>query len=107
MSSHGGHSGTGSGFSNVVPVELETANALSWMLGERVTREDDRATLVARWEHDASPRRVAVYEVTAETAVLRHRSPAGRERYVGTTKAEANQACADLDASAEWHRAGK
>jgi len=71
------------------------------MLGERVTQEDDRATLVGEWADTAS-RRIAVFNVTSETAVVRHTSPVGRKRYVGTTRDEARQACADLDAADDW-----
>ena len=102
MSSHGGHSHTGT--AAVSAFSLETANELSWMLGERVTGEDDRAELASEWAHEGSRQQVAVFHVTAETAIVRFRSPAGRERYVGTTKDEARQACADLAAATGWHR---
>jgi hypothetical protein len=104
MSSHGERSHAASGFPGVAAVSLETTNSLSWMLGRRVTAEDDRASLVATWDHERSRQQVSVFEVTEETAVVRHRSPVGRERYVGTTKTDAQQACADLDAAAAWRR---
>lgn len=104
MSSHGGQSHTGTG--RLTALSLETANSLSWMLGERVT-EDDRTTLLGRWGHDAARESIAAYEVTDETAILRHTSPVGRERYVGTTQAEADAVLDALDSAPDWRRVEK
>lgn len=103
MSSHGDHSHAHGGLPRVSAFSLETANSLSWMLGERVTSEDDRASLVGRWTR-ASRESVTIYEVTAETAVVRYGSPVGRDHYVGTTKDEAERAREALDESSVWTR---
>ena len=106
MSSHGGYSHTDGGPDCLPAVTLGTANELSWMLGERLT-DDDNTTVLAEWVRTDSRQSVTIFEATAETALVKYESPVGREHYLGTTLADADRARADLDAAAEWSRAGK
>jgi hypothetical protein len=106
MSSHGGYSHTDCGLACVSAFSLETANELSWMLGERVTA-DDQTTLLGEWQSDDTRQSISLFEATTETAIVRYRSPVGRDHYVGTTLSDAERVRADLDASAVWHRAEK
>ncbi len=107
MSSHGGNSHAGGERVCIPALSLDTANEMSWMLGERLTREDDRTTLVGEWRTPTSRQSVALFEVTSETAVLRYRSPVGREHYFGTTLSEARQTRAELADAPEWSRTEK
>ena len=106
MSSHGGHSHADGGLACVPSVALETTNELSWMLGERVTA-DDQTTPLGEWQSDDTRQSISIFEATAETAILRYRSPVGRDHYVGTPLSDAERARADLDAAATWHRLEK
>ncbi len=106
MSSHGARSHTDGGLGCVPSVTLEAANELSWMLGERVTT-DDQSTLLGEWQSNDARQSISIFEATAETAILRYRSPVGREHYVGTTLSDAERVRADLDAAATWHRSEK
>ena len=104
MSSHGGHSHSGSERPCIATLSLETANELSWMLGERIV-DDGQTTRTAEWRN--ARQSLTLFEATSETALLRYESPVGRTHYVGTTRAEAERARADLDASSQWTRIEK
>jgi hypothetical protein len=106
MSSHGGHSHTDGGLDYLPAVTLATANELSWMLGERLI-DDDNTTVLAEWVKADARQSDTIFKATAETALVRYESPVGREHYIGTTLTDAERARADLDAAAEWSRAGK
>ncbi|GAA0666650.1 hypothetical protein ACFQDG_03735 [Natronoarchaeum mannanilyticum] len=81
-----------------LPVSLDTANPMSWRLGERNT--DDAATL-GEWEH-ASGRVVTIFEATPDTAILRCKTPAGRERYYGIARIDLEREIEAFERSDGW-----
>ncbi|MFB6096998.1 MAG: hypothetical protein ABEJ74_06385 [Haloferacaceae archaeon] len=86
-----------------VPFELPGLTRLSWELGSRVVGEKE-ATLRGEWEHTADARALSVFEVTTETAIVRLRTPVGRERFFGAAQMDLEAALPRLDDSPEWSR---
>jgi hypothetical protein len=100
----GGAVGRGaSGLPDAVPVSLERTTRLSWELGDRVTTGSD-ATLVGEWHCHTTPWAVAVFDVTDHTAVLRVRTPVGRELFFGAADADLGAARDALADAPDWDR---
>ncbi|MFB6171603.1 MAG: hypothetical protein ABEJ23_03650 [Haloarculaceae archaeon] len=88
---------------DVVPLALPVVTRLSWDLGERITGGED-ASLRGAWRHARSPRTLELYDVTAHTAVLKLRSPVGRERFYGVPETDVDRALPALAAAGDWQR---
>ncbi|RLM53979.1 hypothetical protein DVK02_11165 [Halobellus sp. Atlit-31R] len=86
---------------DVLPFDLSYLTRLSWDLGTRVVT-DDESTLRGRWAHTRTSWTLSVIDVTENTALLRLRTPVGRERFYGTTQAELSTALSGLDAAPNW-----
>jgi len=91
------------GLPDAVPVSLERTTRLSWELGDRVTTGPD-ATLAGRWRCHTAPWAVAVFDVTDHTAVVRVRTPVGRELFYGVADADLTAARDALSAATDWER---
>jgi hypothetical protein len=87
----------------VVPFDLPRATRLSWRLGTRVI-DGDEATRRGRWEHTTAWS-LSLFRVTDETAVLRVRTPIGRERFYGAAWIDLEESLPRLDATPTWTRA--
>jgi hypothetical protein len=103
MSTHGtrGASPDSARLPDAVPFGLPALSRLSWELGSRVVSD---APLLARWKHLASGRMFGVYDVTDHTVVLGVRTPVGRERFFGATKAEFDAKRPRLEDADDWRR---
>ncbi|WP_336002839.1 hypothetical protein [Halorientalis halophila] len=88
---------------SAIPFDVPRPTRLSWALGSR-TVSDEAATLAHRWTDTAGGWRLAVFDVTDETVLLRVRTPVGRERFYGAAKLDLDGARAALDADARWRR---
>jgi hypothetical protein len=86
-----------------LPVSIPARNELSWILGDRVTTGAE-ATLLGECEHERSHRSVALFSVTDHTVVFRVRTPVGRHRYFGASRAEAEGTLDRLAAQEGWCR---
>lgn len=102
MASRGSRGGDGASLPGVVPFDLSHATRLSWELGTRVT-EGDEATRRGQWEH-ATSWSLSLFRVTDDTAVLRVRTPLGRERFYGAAWIDLEGALPRLDAASCWTR---
>jgi len=91
------------GLPDAVPVSLERTTRLGWELGDRVTTGPD-ATLAGRWRCHTAPWAVAVFDVTDHTAVVRVRTPVGRELFYGVADADLAAARESLSAAPDWER---
>ncbi|GAD51961.1 hypothetical protein MBEHAL_0721 [Halarchaeum acidiphilum MH1-52-1] len=100
--SQGGDGGTAT-LPDAVPLSLAHLTRLSWELGSH-TIEDEDATAVSCWARRDDRWRLALFAVTNETAVVRVRTPVGRERYYGAIRSELDAAIRQLDGAASWHR---
>ncbi|WP_336136352.1 hypothetical protein [Natronomonas amylolytica] len=86
---------------DVVPFELSHLTRMSWALGSR-TVGDDAATVIGRWEKRDGGWALAAFAVTTETAVIRLRTPVGRERFYGAIRSEVRTATRELEADDAW-----
>jgi len=91
----------GDGLPDAVPVSLERTTRLSWELGERVTGTE-QATLRGRWECVTAPWELAVFDVADHTAVVRVRTPVGRELFYETVTGGLETALAALTDAPDW-----
>jgi hypothetical protein len=105
MSTQGSRDPRGDGAERppAVPFSLARATRLSWELGTRVTAGDD-AALRGAWECTAVSREIAVFDVTDHTAVIRVRTPVGRERFYGAADMDLEAALVRLTADSDWRR---
>ncbi len=105
MAAHGVQDSGGNcpGLPDVVPFELPYLSRLSWELGSRVV-DDAEATLRSEWEHEGAAWALSIFEVTANRAVLRLRTPIGRERFYDAASREVASAVPPLEAAPRWHR---
>ncbi|WP_436928544.1 hypothetical protein [Halosimplex halobium] len=104
QSARDGASGRGEGgLPDAVPVSLDRTTRLSWELGDRVTTGAD-ATLAGEWRCHATLWAVAVFDVTDHTAVLRVRTPVGRELFYGVADADLVAARDALADAPDWER---
>ncbi len=104
QSARDGAAGRGEGgLPDAVPVSLDRTTRLSWELGDRVTTGTD-ATLVGEWRCHATPWAVAVFDVTDHTAVVRVRTPVGREQFYGVADADLVAARDALADAPDWGR---
>lgn len=104
QSARDGAAGRGDGgLPGAVPVSLDRTTRLSWELGDRVTSGAD-ATLAGEWRCHTAPWAVAVFDVTDHTAVLRVRTPVGRELFYGAADADLTTARDALSAAPDWER---
>ncbi|WP_135821068.1 hypothetical protein [Halostella litorea] len=88
---------------DVVPFALSNPTRLSWELGTRSVRGED-ATVLGRWDHLNSRWRLSLFEVTSETAIVRARTPVGRERFYGAIRSELRPAVRALETSDSWQQ---
>lgn len=88
---------------SALPFEVPRLNRLSWALGSR-TVEDDESTPWSRWTDTESQWRLTIFEVTAETVVIRVRTPVGRGRFYGAAKTDLETALPALRSSTRWQR---
>lgn len=95
--------GRGGGLPDVVPVSLERTRRLSWELGERVTGTGD-ARCRGRWECVTAPWDLAVFDVGVHSAVVRVRTPVGRELFYETSASALEQALPMLATAPDWDR---
>jgi len=91
------------GLPDAVPVSVERTTRLSWELGDRVTSGAD-ATLAAAWRCHGAPWTLAVFDVTDHTAVVRVRTPVGRELFYGLADADVEAVRTALAAAPDWDR---
>lgn len=107
MSTQGSRDGAAAsgrgGLPDAVPVSLERTSRLSWELGDRVTGGSD-ATRRGAWRCRTARWAVDAFGVTDHTAVLRVRTPAGRELFYGVADADLERARARLAAAPDWER---
>jgi len=103
QSARDGAVGGEGGMPEVVPVSLDRTTRLSWELGDRVTTGAD-ATLAGEWRCRSAPWAVAAFDVTDHTAVVRVRTPVGRELFYGVADADLAVACDALAAAPDWDR---
>lgn len=91
------------GLPEVVPFELSYLSRLSWELGTRIV-DDDESTGLGTWAHVDRRWEVAVHQVTSETAVIRTRTPVGRERFYGAICTELRGAIESFETMPSWQR---
>ncbi|WP_135365281.1 hypothetical protein [Halosimplex halophilum] len=91
------------GLPDAVPVSLDRTTRLSWELGDRVTTGAD-ATLAGEWRCRGTPWAVAAFDVTDNTAVLRVRTPVGRELFYGVADPDVVAARDALAEAPDWER---
>ena len=105
MAAHGVRGGDerSVGFPDVVPFDLPYLSRLSWELGSRVV-DDDEATLRGEWEYEGGPWSLAVFRVTNNTAVVRVRTPTGRQRFYGAGQEELESTLPTLRDAPDWRR---
>ncbi|WP_123536770.1 hypothetical protein [Halosimplex salinum] len=100
--SRDGAAGRGDGgLPDAVPVSLERTTRLSWELGERVTRTGE-AALRGRWQCVTAPWELAVFDVADHTAVVRVRTPVGRELFYETEAGGLESALPALAEAPDW-----
>ncbi|MWV41097.1 hypothetical protein [Natrialba sp. INN-245] len=87
----------------VVPFSLQYSTRLSWELGSRSV-QDEEATLLGTWTHEGRKWRLSLFAVTSETALIRVRTPVGRERFYGAIRSELDSALQELESTPLWHR---
>ncbi|WP_323674651.1 hypothetical protein [Halorubellus sp. PRR65] len=83
------------------PPALTPRSRLSHDLGSRVIDGDD-ATRVAAFEYVTGNWALAAFGVTEHTAVLRVRSPTGRERFYGAARANLDEVVPVMTADPRW-----
>lgn len=91
------------GLPEAVPVSLGRTSRLSWELGERVT-DGSEATRVGGWECRTARWAVDAFDVTDNTAVLRVRTPVGRELFYGVADADLKTVRTRLSDAPDWGR---
>lgn len=101
MSTQGTRGASAARLPDAVPFGLPALSRLSWELGSQVVAD---APLLGEWEHAASGRTLGVYDVTDHTVVLGVRTPVGRERFFGATKADFEEKRPLLSDADEWRR---
>lgn len=74
---------------------------MSWKLGSRTVR-DETATTLGGWERRTGNWSLTFFGVTDETAVVRVRTPVGRELFYGAIRSETRTAMRELDAAPSW-----
>ncbi|WP_226010712.1 hypothetical protein [Halomicrobium salinisoli] len=85
-----------------VPFSVPGLTRLSWDLGTRVV-DDEAAEPIGEWAGTGRWRLSAV-RVTEHTAVVRVRTPVGRERFYGAAMADLQSALPELESAPQWHR---
>lgn len=104
MATQGARSGEGrTALPDAVPFDLTNASRLSWELGTRVVDGEETA-VHGRWSHDETAWSLSVFEVTAETAVVRLETPVGCERFFGTTRCDLDAVRPALEGAPDWTR---
>ncbi|MBV0902977.1 hypothetical protein [Haloarcula salina] len=101
-----GDAGRAGGLPDVVPFELSYLSRLSWELGTRIV-DDDESTALGTWTHADRRWEVSVHEVTSETALIRTRSPVGREQFYGAICTELRAAIESFETMPSWQQRGK
>lgn len=93
--------GRGGGLPDAVPVSLERTARLSWELGEGAIQTGD-ARLRGCWECVTAPWDLAVYDVGDHSALVRVRTPVGRELFYETSTTGLERALPMLAEAPEW-----
>lgn len=83
-----------------VPVDLPSAESMSWELGQRLLGEGVPRLVTA--ENDRFGGSLTAFDVAEHTCLLRVRTPVGRESFYGTTKAALRRGVAALEAHEHW-----
>ncbi|AEH36757.1 hypothetical protein [Halopiger xanaduensis] len=99
----GGNANAGASLPEAVPFELPHSTRLSWELGSRVV-EDEAATLRGEWESTGRAWSVSIFRVTENTAVVRVRTPVGREKFYGAAELDLESALPELRSAPRWRR---
>lgn len=87
----------------VVPFEVSPLTRMSCDLGERVVGDED-ATLRGEWRYTEGSWRLSMFDVTAHTAVIRVRTPVGRQQFYGAAQVDLESVRPELDAATRWQR---
>ncbi|QIB75442.1 hypothetical protein GL213_03695 [Halogeometricum borinquense] len=95
--------GGGASFPDVVPFDVQCLTRLSWELGSR-TVADDESTLRGEWEHTGTSWTLSHYRVTANTDIVRLRTPVGRERFYGVAQMDLEAVLPNLENAPYWRR---
>lgn len=105
MAVHGTRGGDGhtAPLPDVLPADVSSRSRLSWELGSRIV-DDDESTHLAGFEHASEHWRASFFEGTANTVVIRVRTPVGRERFYGALRSTLETAVAELVAAPSWRR---
>ncbi|GAB7095190.1 hypothetical protein JCM30237_23430 [Halolamina litorea] len=85
-----------------VPFDLRQLTRQSWKLGSRIVEDAER---FGTWAHTGGGWTLAAFEATDETLILQLRTPVGRSRFYGATRAEFRNAVPRLTSSPDWERA--
>ena len=102
MATRGQHD-AGPTLPDVVPFDHSTLTRLSWELGSHVVDEGPSAR-VGRWERVGSSWSLSVFRVTTETAVVRVRTPIGRQRFYEAAWMDLEGPLPELDEAPSWER---
>lgn len=89
------------GLPTTVPFELSHVTRMSWKLGSRTVRDETAATL-GKWERRPGNWSLSFFGVTDETAVVRVRTPVGRELFYGAIRSEVRTAMQEIEAAPVW-----
>jgi len=88
---------------DIVPLELSHLSRLSWELGSHVVSDSD-SVLINEWDHASNRWQLSVFEVTANTVIIRVRTSVGRERFYGALDSEFRSALAAIETAPSWQR---
>lgn len=86
--------------SSVLPVDLPSAESLSWELGRRIVRDGVPRLVFAENVRFGSS--LTAFDVAEHTCVVRVRTPVGRETFYGTTKAALRRGVDELRRRDDW-----
>jgi hypothetical protein len=104
MATRGQHD-AGPTLPDVVPFDHSTLTRLSWELGSRVV-DGEAPTRVGRWKRVGSSWSLSVFRVAGETAVVRVRTPIGRQHFYEAAWMDLEDDLPELDAAPSWVRSG-
>ena len=75
---------------------------MSWALGDRLAAQDD-VDRVAALQDPPSGATVTVFDLAAETYLVRRRTPAGRERFYEVERRSFDHEIGRLSRYGRWH----
>lgn len=88
---------------DVVPLDLCNLTKLSSDRGLRVV-SDEQSRPESEWKHATSAWRVAIFEVTDDTAIVRVKTPVGRQRFYRGAQIDLQSVRPDLETATDWRR---